>query len=98
MIAARIFIGLGVALALLGFVVGVRNELGPGLRTASALASVVPGSPPTLLNLRPSPRVTTLAYTTRDGLEVHADLYEPADASGSPAIVLVNGVVPEGRA
>ena len=98
MIAARTFIGLGVALALLGFVVGVRNELGPGLRTASALASVVPGSPPTLLNLRPSPRVTTLAYTTRDGLELLADLYEPADATDSPAIVLVNGVVPEGRA
>lgn len=97
MIAARTFIGFGLALGLLGFVVGVRDELGPGLRTASALASVVPGSPPTLLNLRPPTRVTTLAYTTRDGYELLADLYEPPDASSSPAIVLVNGVVPEGR-
>ena len=98
MIAARTFIGFGLALALLGFVVGVRDELGPGLRTASALASVVPGNPPTLLKLRPSPRVTTVAYTTRDGFEVLADLYEPSDARNGPAIVLVNGVVPEGRA
>ena len=97
MIAARTFIGFGMALALLGFVVGVRDELGPGLRTASALAAVVPGSPPTLLKLRPPPRVTTLAYTTRDGYELLADLYEPPNASNSPAIVLVNGVVPEGR-
>jgi len=97
MIAARTFIGFGVALALLGFVVGVRDEVGPGLRTASALASVVPGNPPTLLKLRPPPRVTTLAYTTRHGYELLADLYEPPDASGRPAIVLVNGVVPEGR-
>lgn len=96
-IGTRTFVGLGLALALLGFVVGVRDDLGPGLRTASALASVVPGSPPTLLQLRPPPRVTTLAYTTPDGLELLADLYEPADAAGSPAIVLVNGVVPEGR-
>ena len=97
MIAARTFIGFGLALAVLGFVVGARDELGPGLRTASALASMVPGSPPTLLNLRPLPRVTTLAYTTRDGYELLADLYEPPDASNLPAIVLVNGVVPEGR-
>ena len=97
MIAARTFIGLGLALGLLGFVVGVRDQLGPGLRTASALASVVPGNPPTLLQLRPPPRVTTLAYTTRDGYELLADLYEPADAERAPAIVLVNGVVPEGR-
>ena len=97
MIAARTFIGFGLALALLGFVVGVRDDLGPGLRTASALASVVPGNPPTLLTLRPPPRVTTLAYTTRDGYELLADLYEPPDAANSPAIVLVNGVVPEGR-
>lgn len=97
MIAARTFIGFGLALALLGFVVGVGGELGPGLRTASALASVVPGNPPTLLHLRPPPRVTTVAYTTRDGYEVLADLYEPPDARNGPAIVLVNGVVPEGR-
>ncbi|MDE2904413.1 MAG: dienelactone hydrolase family protein [Chloroflexota bacterium] len=97
MIGARTFMGFGLTLALLGFVVGVRDELGPGLRTASALASVIPGSPPTLLTLRPPPRVTTLAYTTRDGYELLADLYEPSDASNSPAIVLVNGVVPEGR-
>ena len=97
MIAARTFIGFGLALAVLGFVVGVRGDLGPGLRTASALASVVPGSPPTPLKLRPPPRVTTLAYTTRDGYELLADLYEPPDASSLPAIVLVNGVVPEGR-
>ncbi len=97
MISARTFIGFGVALALLGFVVGVRDELGPGLRTASALASVVPGNPPTLLKLRPPPRLTTLAYTTRQGYELLADLYEPPDASSRPAIVLVNGVVPEGR-
>ena len=98
MIAARTFIGFGLALALLGFVFGVRDELGPGIRTASALASVVPGSPPTLLKLRPLPQVTTLAYTTRDGYEVLADLYEPQASQHSPAIVLVNGVVPEGRA
>lgn len=97
MIAARTFVGFGLALALLGFVVGARDELGPGLRTASALASVVPGNPPTLLHLRPPPRVTTVAYTTRDGYEVLADLYEPPDARNGPAIVLVNGVVPEGR-
>ena len=97
MIAARTFIGLGLALALLGYVFGVRDELGPGLRTASALASVVPGDPPTLLQLRTPPRVTTLAYTTRDGYELLADLYEPPDARDAPAIVLVNGVVPEGR-
>ena len=97
MITARTFIGFGLALALLGFVVGVRDELGPGLRTASALASVVPGNPPTLLHLRPPPDVTTLAYTTREGYEVLADLYEPHDARNGPAIVLVNGVVPEGR-
>ena len=96
-IAARTFIGLGLALALLGFVVGVRDELGPGLRTASALASVVPGNPPTLLQLRAPPRVTTLAFTTRDGYELLADLYEPPDARDAPAILLVNGVVPEGR-
>ena len=82
---------------MLGFVVGVRDDLGPGLRTASALAAVVPGNPPTPLKLRPPPRVTTLAYTTRDGYELLADLYEPPNASGLPAIVLVNGVVPEGR-
>ncbi len=97
MISARTFIGFGLALAVLGFVVGVRDELGPGLRTASALAAVVPGNPPTPLKLRPPPRVTTLAYTTRDGYELLADLYEPPNASGLPAIVLVNGVVPEGR-
>ena len=96
-IAARTFIGLGLALALLGFVVGARDELGPGLRTASALASVVPGNPPTLLQLRTPPRVTTLAYTTRDGYELLADIYEPPDARDAPAILLVNGVVPEGR-
>lgn len=97
MIAARTFIGLGLALGLLGFVVGVRDELGPGLRTASALASVVPGNPPTPLKLRPPPRVTTLAYTTRDGYELLADVYEPPEAQNAPAVVLVNGVVPEGR-
>lgn len=97
MIAARSFIGFGLALGLLGFVVGVRDDLGPGLRTAAALASVVPGNPPTLLTLRPPPRVTTLAYTTRDGYELLADLYEPPHAQNAPAVVLVNGVVPEGR-
>ena len=97
MITARTFISFGLALALLGLVVGLRDELGSGLRTASALASMVPGNPPTLLQLRPPPNVTTLAYTTRDGYEVLADLYEPPDTSNGPALVLVNGVVPEGR-
>ncbi len=98
MIAPRAFIALGLAMACLGLVVGLRGELGPAIRTAAVLASVVPGAPPTPLDAQPEPRLTELSYVSREGYRLHASLYQPPNARAAPGLVLVNGVVPEGRA
>ena len=94
---SRVFVLAGIVLGLLGFVFVVRDQVGFGVRIAAALAKVVPGSPDSVLDLGPTPHVTTLAYKTRDGFELQADIYEPVRSGVSPAVVLVNGVEPEGR-
>ena len=97
MIRARWFVLAGLLLAGLGLVVGLRAELALGVRTAGALASVIPGEPPTPLRWTPSPSVVEVDYATAGGVEVRADLYEPGADTVRPALVLVVGVVKEGR-
>ncbi|HCU72759.1 MAG: hypothetical protein CL790_01585 [Chloroflexi bacterium] len=94
---SRFFVLAGIVLGLLGFVLVVRDQVGFGVRVAAALARVVPGSPSAVLGIDPDPRVSTIAYITRDGYELEADIYEPAGFDRSPAVVLVNGVEPEGK-
>ena len=94
---SRFFVLAGIVLGLLGFVWVVRDQVGFGVRVAAALAKVVPGSPSSVLELGPAPRVTTIGYITRDGYELEADVYEPVGVDRLPAVVLVNGVEPEGR-
>jgi len=88
---------MGFALALLGFVVRFHDNIGFGARTAAVLIEAIPGNIPTVLDVRAPPRVSTVTYTTRDGFELQADVYEPVGADGEAALILVNGVEPEGR-
>ncbi len=97
MIRARWFVLAGLLLAGLGLVVGLRAELALGVRTAGALASVIPGDPPTPLRWTPPSSVAEAAYATADGVEVRADLYEPRADTARPALLFVVGVVEEGR-
>ena len=97
MISTRAFIGMGFALALLGFVVRFHDNIGFGARTAAVLIEAIPGNIPTVLDVRAPPRVSTVTYRTRDGFELQADVYEPVGADGEAALILVNGVEPEGR-
>ena len=94
---SRVFVLIGIVLGFLGFVFVVRDHVAFGVRIAAALGKVVPGIPDSVLALGPAPHVTTLTYTTRDGFELQADIYEPVRSDLSPAVILVNGVEPEGR-
>ncbi|MBM4437535.1 MAG: dienelactone hydrolase family protein [Actinobacteria bacterium] len=95
--AARAFVALGMALGALGLVVGLRGEIALATRTASVLASVIPGHPPTPLDAAPVPHVRTVTYATSEGLPVVADLYVPSGVQESPAIILFVGVIEGGR-
>ena len=97
MISTRAFIGMGFALALLGFVVRCHDNIGFGVRTAAVLIEAIPGNIPTVLDFRAPPRVSTVMYRTRDGFDLQADVYEPVGADGEAALILVNGVEPAGR-
>ena len=97
MISTRAFIGMGFALALLGCVLRFHDNIGFGALSAAVLIEAIPGNIPTVLDVRAPPRVSTVTYTTRDGFELQADVYEPVGADGEAALILVNGVEPEGR-
>ena len=97
MIRTRAFVGLGIALALLGMVVGLQRELGLAIRASSALASVIPGDPPTPLALLPAPRIREATYRTDRGTPVLADVYLPSRTDPGPALILMPGVLPDVR-
>ena len=97
MISTRSFVVLGVALALLGMVVGLQREFGLAIRASSALAGVIPGDPPTPLALLPAPRVREVNYRTARGTPVPADLYLPPRTNPGPALILMPGVLPDVR-
>ena len=88
------FVALGVALALLGLVVGLRHELRLAVDVGSALASLIPGEDQSETAI---PNARSVTYTSSAGDEIPADLYVPSAGGPGPALILVNGVEVTGR-
>ncbi len=88
------FVALGIALALLGLVVGLRAELRLAADVGATLASLIP-SEAQAETVEPGAR--SVSYTSSAGDEVPADLYVPPESGPGPALILVNGVEVTGR-
>ena len=88
------FVALGIALALLGLVVGVRHELRLAVDVGNALASLIPGEDQAETA---EPNARSVSYTSGAGDEIPADLYMPSADGPGPALILVNGVEVTGR-
>lgn len=88
------FVALGIALALLGLVVGLRHELRLAVDVGNALASLIPSEdqPETA-----EPNARSVGYTSSAGDQIPADLYVPSADGPGPALILVNGVEVTGR-
>ncbi|MCY3783269.1 MAG: acetylxylan esterase [Chloroflexi bacterium] len=88
------FVALGVALALLGLVIGLRHELRLAVDVGNALASLIPSDDQ---SETAEPNARSVGYTSRAGDEIPADLYAASADGPGPALILVNGVEVTGR-
>ena len=88
------FVALGLALALVGLVVGLRHELRLAVDVGNALASLIPGEDQAETA---EPNARSVGYTSSAGDEIPADLYVPSADGPGPALILVNGVEVTGR-
>ena len=88
------FVALGIALALIGLVVGLRHELRLAVDVGATLASLIPDEEQAETA---EPNARSVSYTSSAGDAIPADLYAPAAGDPGPALILVNGVEVTGR-
>ena len=93
-VPTRLFIVLGVALAALGLLIGLRSELRLAVDVGHVLAAALPRE---VGAENRKPNAVEITYTSSANDEIPADLYLPGESGAAPALILINGVEVTGR-